>query len=409
MGCQEIVGKVAAWFAAKAGPDKRPSLGTASYCEARLNLCPTFLRAAFDHLQTKLSAQASSTWLWCGRLVKVLDGTSASMPDTTANQNEWPQPSGQKPGCGFPVVKMLGVFCLATGAWLGHALSVWKSHDLSLWHRVAHLLNKGDVLLGDAGFCAWALMAELQARGVDCVFRLHQARSKDMRRGKYLGADDRLQTWTKPRTCPPKSPWQAAAMAALPAQLQVRVIRVRITRKGFRTKELWLATTLLDAQRYSVAELAALYYRRWSIELFFRDVKTTLRMDVLRCKTPDMVRKEILMHAIAYNAVRALILRSAMEQGVELGRISFKGTLDLVRHWLPEAAKCYDKPIKLAQWHDQLMVAIAGLKNPRRPDRREPRAKKRRPKNHQLLTKPRHTFKEIPHRETYRRKIDKAA
>jgi len=409
MACQELVGKLRAWLISRPTNPKRPALGTSAYCEARLALAAPFLQAAFDHLSDQLQRQAASTWLWCGRAVKVLDGTSFSMPDTAANQLQWPQPSGQKPGCGFPVAKMLGVFCLATGGWLAHALSTWKSHDLSLWHQVARWLVKGDVLVGDAGFCAWALMAELQQRGVDTVFRLHQKRSKDMRRGQRLGPNDRLQTWVKPERCTAKSPWQAEAMAKLPAQMQVRVVKVLITRKGFRTQQLWLATTLNDAKAYPADKLAELYYRRWSIELFFRDLKTTMQMEVLRCKSPEMIKKELLMHAIAYNAIRSLILRSAKEHGCELGRISFKGALDLVRQWLPKAATYYDQPRKLSAWFDELLSAIAEVQNPQRPERREPRAKKRRPKPYQLLTQPRSLFKEIPHRESYRKKIDKDA
>jgi hypothetical protein len=296
---------------------------------------------------------------------------------------------------------MLGIFCLSTGGWLGHALSQWRGHDLSLWHRLSHLLVKGDVLVGDAGFCAYALMAELKARGVDTVFRLHQKRSKDMRRGKKLGPDDRLQTWDKPLQRPPRSPWKKRAWNKLPAQLEVRIVRVRIERKGFRTRGLWIATTLSEAKLYPADQLAELYYRRWSIELFFRDVKTTMHMEVLRTKSPGMIEKELLMHAIAYNAIRALILESAGAHQQELGRISFKGAVDLLRQWLPQAAAYHDQPRKLAGWHEELLEAMASVQNPRRPGRREPRARKRRPKNYQLLTKPRSKFQEIPHRERY--------
>ena len=399
MACQGVVAKVRAWLIERPLNPKRPSLGTAAYCQARSALSTQFVRAGFEALRTRLLAQAPEAWRWCGRQVKVLDGTSVSMPDTADNQRRWPQHPGQKQGCGFPVAKMLGVFCLSTGAWLGHTLAKWCSHDLSLWHQVSHLLKAGDVLLGDAGFCAWALMAELKARGVDTVFRLHQARSKDMRQGKALGRNQRLQLWDKPQSRPSKSPWDAAMWMLLPAQLKVRVIKVPIQRKGFRTQCVWVATTLTDATLYPLEQIAELYYRRWSIELFLRDIKTTLRMDVLRCKTADMVEKEIYMHATAYNAIRLLILHSAIEHTCELGRISFKGALDLVCQWLPKAASYADKPRRLAQWHDELLEAIASVRNQARPGRLEPRAKKRRPKTHQLLTQPRHVFKEVPHRE----------
>ncbi len=246
-------------------------------------------------------------------------------------------------------------------------------------------------------------MAELKARGVDSVFRLHQARSKDMRRGKALGRDDRLQVWPKPKSRRATSPWDAAMWLVLPAQLEVRVIKVPIQRKSFRTHCIWLATTLSESVTYPVQQMAELYYRRWSIELFFRDIKTTMAMEVLRGKTPDMVEKEIYMHATAYNAIRLLSLHSAIEHQCELGRISFKGALDIICQWLPKAGRYADKPRKLAQWKDELLEAIAAVKNPVRPGRREPRANKRRPKNYQLLTERRHEFREIPHREKYRK------
>lgn len=403
MACQSVVAKVRAWLIQRPLNPKRPSLGTAAFCQARCALSAKFLQAACEALQNKLSTQASSTWLWCGHGVKVLDGSSLSMPDTAVNQERWPQPPAQKQGCGFPVASLLGVFCLSTGGWLGHALGKWSSHDLSLWQQVRHLLKKGDVLLGDAGFCAWALMAELKASGVDSVFRLHQARPKDLSQGRRLGPNECLQIWRKPKHRPGKCPWSAQQWEALPEQLEVRVIQVPIERKGFRTQTVWIATTLSDAKRYSSEQIAELYYRRWSIELFFRDIKTTLKMDVLRCKTPSMVEKEILMHVCAYNAIRLLILHSAMSSGSELGRISFKGALDVLREWLPRAGEYADKPRKLAQWREELLAAIANVRNPHRPERQEPRAKKRRPKTHQLLTKPRHEFKEIPHREKYRK------
>lgn len=401
MACQEVVGKLRAWRRSSPRASRCPSLSTASYCEARAALSLRLLQAVFDALRDHLERRAAA-WLWCGHRVKVIDGTSFSMSDTPANQARWPQHRGQKKGCGFPTAKMLGVFCLSTGGWLGHALGRWSSHDLGLWHRLAHLLVKGDVLLGDAGLCAYALMAELKARGVDSVFRLHQKRSKDMRCGTWPGYDDRLQRWSKPAQRPDNSPWKKRSWNKLPPHLAVRMVRVHISRNGFRTRCLWLATTLCDAKRYPAQKLAELYFRRWSIELFYRDVKSTMHMEVLRTKSPQMIEKELLMHAIAYNAIRALILRAAVMHQQQLGRISFKGAVDLLRQWLPQAAVCHDQPRKLACWRSELLEAIASVRNTLRPGRREPRAQKRRPKTYQLLTSPRHVFHEILHRDRYR-------
>lgn len=407
MACQEVVSRLRCWRlsqhlgkATKADP---PSLGTSGYCQSRQALGLNLVVSAFETVRSYLERRAASAWLWCGRRVKVLDGTSFSMPDTAANQKRWPQHSSQKKGCGFPTAKMLGLFCLSTGAWLGHSLGRWCRHDLSLLAGLKSLLVKDDILLGDAGFCSYTLMAELkQERGVDTVFRLHQARSKDMRRGRWLGKDDRLQTWAKPVQRPRRSSWKKQAWNKLPQELQVRVVRVVLEKKGFRTRRLWVATTLTDAVVYPAEKLAELYFRRWSIELFYRDIKTTLRMEVLRTKTPAMIEKELHMHALAYNCIRALILESASQHQQELGRISFKGAVDLLRQWLPQAAACYEKPRKLARCQADLLEAIASVQNPLRPGRKEPRAVKRRPKSYQLLTRPRHKFQEIPHRERYR-------
>ena len=406
MACQEVVSKLRCWRLAqhqgKEAKSGAPSLGTSGYCQSRKALGLNLVLSAFENVRSHLERRAASAWLWCGRRVKVLDGTSFSMPDTAANQKRWPQHSSQKKGCGFPTAKMLGLFCLSTGAWLGHSLGRWCRHDLSLLAGLKPLLVKNDILLGDAGFCSYALMAELKERGIDTVFRLHQARSKDMRRGRKLGKDDRLQTWAKPVRRPPRSPWKKRAWNKLPQELQVRVLRVVLEKKGFRTRRLWVATTLTDAVVYPAEKLAELYFRRWSIELFYRDIKTTLRMEAMRTKTPEMIEKELHMHAVAYNCIRALILESASQHQQELGRISFKGAVDLLRQWLPRAVQVHKQPRKLARCLADLLEAIASVQNPLRPGRKEPRAMKRRPKSYQLLTRPRRQFQEIPHRERYR-------
>jgi len=404
MACQGVVAKIRAWLLCRPARRKAPSLGTAAFCQARCALGSELVEAAFSAVRDKLCAAASGTWLWCGHHVKVVDGSSVSMPDTPGNQQRWPQHPAQKPGCGFPTARLLGLFCLSTGAWLGHVLGKWCTHDLSLWHKLAHLLKRGDVLLGDAGFCSWALMAHLKAQGIDSVFRLHQARPKDLGIGRRVGRHESVQSWTKPPRRPKNGLWSQAVWDALPLRLDVRVLKVTIEQNGFRTQCVWIATTLTHVKTYTADHLAELYYRRWSIELFFRDVKSSLGMDVLRCKTAAMIEKEIFMHAIAYNSLRWLILHSAAEHGCELGWVSFKATVQILHQWLPQAGALADRPRLLEAWRSQLRAAIAEVQNPKRPGRREPRAVKRRPKTYQLLTKPRHQFTEIPHRENYRSK-----
>jgi hypothetical protein len=226
--------------------------------------------------------------------------------------------------------------------------------------------------------------------------RLHQARRVDFRKGTRLGPDDRLVTWTKPAQRPAGCPQEV--FAALPETLSLRIIRYRVSAPGFRTEEVILVTTLLDPKAYPAEALAELYFQRWGVELHFREIKILLGLDVLRCLSPAMVRKEIAMHRIAYNLVRLLMQRAAQTHHVALARISFKGTLDSLHHFADVIHALDGRPRRQEQLLDQLLLTIASDLLPVRPGRSEPRAKKRRPKNYHLLTKPRHQMHVPPHR-----------
>jgi len=221
-------------------------------------------------------------------------------------------------------------------------------------------------------------------------------RRADFRTGKALGPDDRLVIWQKPvqRT----EAWSAEEFAALPATLTLRMLRLRVAALGFRTKSVVLVTTLLDAKTYPAERLRELYGERWPVELHFQQIKTYLAMDVLRCKSPELIAREVLMHQIAYNLVRSLMQRSAHRQDVPLPRISFKGTLDTLRHWSVLIAAAGKTPRQQNKLIDQMVVLIAADLVPERPGRSEPRAKKRRAKNYQLMTKPRSQMGHVPRR-----------
>jgi hypothetical protein len=255
-------------------------------------------------------------------------------------------------------------------------------------------------VLADRAFCSYAAMAALLLRGIDTVVRLHQFRPADLRRGRRLGRHDRLLIWDKPKKCP--DTMSAEEFALLPAQLSVRLIRTTITAKGFRTREVTIATTLIDAELYPADTLRELYARRWNIELHFAQIKTTLKMDVLRCQTPEMIEKELEIHLVCYNFVRALMQQAAHLHDVPLDRLSFKGSLDALRHSAQAIHASAKQPRKQAALIDQLLTQIAADSVPHRPGRLEPRARKRRPKNYQLLTHPRREMKVIAHREKYR-------
>ena len=281
------------------------STDTGGYCKARKRLPEALFQKLFQRTGQALSRQATPRSLWQGRPVKVVDGSTCSMPDTPSNQKAFGLPPGQKPGCGFPTMAFVGVFCLATGAALACALGPWARHDLSLFCLVRAAFAAGDILLADRGFCCYVEMALMQKQGVDTVVRLHQKRITDFRRGRILGIEDHIVTWRKP----PKAPKRIDPIdfEGVPETLSVREIRYRVAVKGYRTQSLTLATTLLDAEEYPVDALADLYFQRWEVELDFCHIKMSMQMDVLRCKTPERVRKEFWCHLLAYNLIRHLM------------------------------------------------------------------------------------------------------
>jgi hypothetical protein len=304
----------------------------------------------------------------------VVDGTGISMPDTDENRAVYPYAGGQQEGCGFPTGKLVGLFSLATGHLQRFAFDSWKNHDITLLRRLIDWLKEGDIMLGDRGFCGWGVIAALKRRNVDVVLRLHQNR-KDK---------NGVSIWEKPQR---KEGWEEGSWAELPDAMEVRVITYKVEIPGFRTTQITLATTLLDTEKYPDQEIVKLYNRRWQIELNFRDIKTTLGLDVLRTESPGMIEKEIYMQVIAYNMVRGLMLESAQQHNKSIYRVSFKGTVDTLRQWTVLFGHTDEKTIK-ARYED-ILLALACDLVPERPNRSEPRAVKRRPKVYQLLTRPR--------------------
>jgi hypothetical protein len=386
--CRKAVARVQALFALKGL--KRPGEHTGAYCEARLRLPVRWLMSILEHITTRLTQGHSGE----GRLL-VVDGTTVALPDTPALQLRYPQASGQQPGCGFPLMKLLGLFDLRSGAWLATTHSTRKFHDARLWRRLFWRLRTGDTLIVDRAFCGYFDLARLMARGVQVVVRLHQRRKSDFRRGRRLGSRDHLVSWLKPQ----RPDWMSVGeYATMPEQITVREVHHQIAIKGHRTRELILITTMLNAKAHPKAEVAALYARRWRVELCFDDLKTTMHMEMLRTKSPATVCRELLMHMIAYNLLRAVIVRAE----VPSERASFKGTVDRLHTW-SWAIWLAPTQREARSRVDELLASIAADLVPERPGRREPRAVKRRPKPHALLNAPRHIFKEIPHREHYRK------
>ncbi len=405
--CREIVRRVEVWWQDTAAGESL-SGSTSAYCQARARLDPAALELIAGHLSWSLERNVLNAERWLGgRAVKIVDGTGLSMPDTPANQARWPQPTSQHPGCGFPQMKLVGLFSLSSGALLESASGNLHVHESVLFRGLWDKLKKGDVVLADRGFCSYAALASLQQRGVDSVMRLHQMRRADFRAGRALGPEDRLIVWQKPvkRT----EAWSVAEFAALPETLTLRMIRLQVATPGFRTRQVVLVTTLLDAQAYPATALRELYGERWNVELHFQQIKVSLAMDVLRCKSPELIAREVLLHRIAYNLIRCLMQRSAHLHRVALERISFKGSLDTLRHWTSVIAAAGGTPRKQDQLIDQMLATIARDPVPERPGRSEPRARKRRTKNYQLLTKPRHETGNLPRRNRPQKKHPKSS
>lgn len=392
--CREAVRKVQAWWGLRQMVEI--SSQTSAYCQARARLSKQTLTRLHTHVAERMEANAPSQSCWFGREVKIVDGTNLSMPDTAPNQAAYPQSSNQKKGCGFPMMKLLGLFSLKSGALLHFVCGTLHTHESQLFRALWSSLAQGDVILSDRGFCSFAAIASLCARGVDSVMRLHQARRADFRKGKRLGKDDRLIEWKKPAQRP--APWSEEEFAALPERLTLRQIRLQVSAQGCRSRTIILITTLLDPVAYPAEALGALYLQRWSVELHFREIKIVLALDILRCLSPKMIEKELLLHVLAYNLIRSLMQHAAIRHGVALHRLSFKGTLDSLRHFADVIQAAAGRRRKQSELFDLMLRLIAKDQLPVRPGRHEPRAKKRRAKNYHLLTKPRHEMRVPSHR-----------
>jgi hypothetical protein len=328
----------------------------------------------------------------------VADGSSTQLADTPANQKTYPQPRTQKPGCGFPVLKFLVLYSLASGAVLAVVMASLYNHDLRLLRQLREELRRGNILLGDRAYGDYITLASLPEHGVDVVARIHQGRKVDFRKARRLGKNDGLFTWRK--GLQQSNILTAKQWRHLPERITVRVIRFTATIRGRRQRRITLVTTLLDPKLYSAEELIALYARRWRLELCLRDLKTTMGMEQLRCRTPEMAEKELLVYLIAYNIVRCIMAEAVATHQADLERVSFKGTVDALRRYGAAMDQARSKRMRAALWEDLLCNLIRD-QLPDRPHRQEPRAVKRRPKPYPWLTKPRRQYQTVAHRNRY--------
>jgi Transposase DDE domain len=389
--CREAVRQIGAYYQKQPNP-KALNKNTSAYCQARARWTVEELTQIRCHLSRHTNSPAWKLALPTLRPLKVIDGTCLNLPDTPENRQAYPQSQDQLPECGFPLLRLVAIFCLESGALLERALAPYTTSENALYQELWPTLQGGDILLGDRNFGSWGALASLQSRGVDGLFRLHASRNADLRQGHYLGRNDRLVTWARPTNKPANmssEQWQA-----LPAALSVRLVRFRVPTTRGRCKKITLVTTLTDPLLWPVAVLAALYSRRWKIELYLDDIKTTLHLDMLSCRTPAMIHKELEMHLIAYNLLRSIMGEAACVCQVPLERLSFKGTLDTARQYSHILAQvpCSKRTLR-QQLYAHMLAAIAQDQVPERPDRFEPRCQKRRPKNYPFMHVPRRQLK----------------
>lgn len=395
--CEAVVRQLQAMLALEG----RPAVdgNTSGYCQARARLPESLLLAAVTASAQAADARVRPSEALQGRVLKVLDGTALTLPDTQESQKEYPQPLSQKPGCGFPLMPLLVVWSARGGGVLDHVKGNHHHGEMRLLHQLCPTFKAQDIFVYDRAAGNYVAWAQLKARECDLISRV-ASRKIDWREGQRLGPNERLVVWKKSRAKPPYL--TAAEWAALPGEITVRVIRVRVKQKGFRIRELSLVTTLLDASQYPAGEIIAAYLRRWRLEMCFDDLKTTLGLDALRCKTPAMVHRELLMVFIVHNLVRAVMAEAAMEHAVPLEQVSFTGTLVALRTFGAACAQTTSATKRRRLWQEMLRV-IAAEFIPRRPDRWEPRVVKRRPKPYPRLNRPRHEYRDRRHGTRYRR------
>lgn len=352
------------------------STKTGGYCKARQRLPTQMVSSLVKETAQLITAQMPYTWRWHGRQVKLIDGTTITMPDTPANQQIYPQQGGQQPGLGFPIARMVAVICLSSGAILNAAMGTYKgkgSSEHALFRQLLDSFESGDIVLGDAYYGSYFVIALLQERGVDVVFEQYGARKTDFRKGKKLSSRDHILCWPKPKI---KPDWMS--------QEQYNAFADELCIRECKAGGKIVVTTMLSDKQVPKKALADLYRQRWHIELDLRNIKTTLGMQTLSCKTPLMNEKEMWVYFLAYNLIRLIMAEAAVRSNILPRQISFKHALQIWVLWSRQPITALSEDIT-----EQLFLLIAMHQVGNRSGRVEPRAVKRRPKPYKLLTKPR--------------------
>ena len=379
--CRFAVDQVIAYRVANGKKPCSPT--TSSYCEARARLPESFYGTLVRQTAREATQQTPAAWKCNGRTVKVVDGSTSFLADTAENRAEFPLQDPKRAGLSFPMVRLLVIFSLAVGTAVEYAVTPYRGKgtgELAMLTRLLDTFEPNDILLGDRAFCSYAHAAALVERRVDTVVKLNRSRLPNLKFLRQIGRDDALYRWHKPKE-PPET-FNAAEFAALPERITVRLIYVRSIPRGFRAKRFWVLTTLCDAKRFSAAQITELFRQRWRCELYLRDIKSTLGMDMLRCETPAMIRREIAAYLTAYNLIRIQMAQAADALGLRPERMSFKGAVQVVLAFRPRCAE-------MTAEHLAVLLATIGYHQVgKQPGRLEPRRIKRRP-SFSYLTAPR--------------------
>jgi hypothetical protein len=386
--CRQAVAHLLAYLASQG--QSGGTSDTGPYCKARERLPESLVadlaRTTGQRLQARCPALST---LLRGRPVKIADGTTLSMPDTPENQKAYPQPSSQKPGLGFPILRLLAVISLSCGAVLDAAVSPYcgkKTGETALLRQLFEQFQKDDVALADALFANYWTFAGLLKRGADLIARHDGKRLVEWSRGKRLGKKDHLMVWKKPA----RPSWMSRKQYhRMPAELHLRELAVAVCQPGFRAQQIVVVTSLTDAEAYPQQQIAAAYRARWQAELDLRAIKQVLAMEILRCQSPAMVRKEIWMHLVAYNLIRTLLADAAQTVHLEPRELSFKAGLQMLNAFAPIWSARATTAANREDLYAAILQALARHRVGDRPDRVEPRAVKRRPRPRTYLTEPR--------------------
>jgi hypothetical protein len=393
--CREVVRQVQALFALHEAGEVDEATG--AYCQARAKLSLSLLASLFcaSFQSAEKAAPAPARALLQNRPIRVADASGARLANTPRNRAAYPPSDNLPAGTGFPFLRIVVIFSLASGALLAQASGSLRSSEQRLWHGLLSCLRRADILLGDRAYGNYVVAALLQCMGVDLIAAVPaRARKVDFRRAKKrLGSHDALFVWKQGAR---PSPWLSVQQwQELPPEITVRLLRMALSRRGFRTEHLVLVTTLLDPVLYPAAEIIATHARRWRLEMCLDDIKTTLGMENLRCHCPEMVEKELLIYLTAYNLARWLMAQAACHGDVDLDGLSFKGSLDAFRQWsqaiAQQSTSHRHRQHRARLWSQLLEILVADVL-PVRPGRHEPRAIKKRSK-YPHLNKPRHQYR----------------